>query len=230
MDPAVITSQLTKRYGETCALQPLDLTIAGGEWLTVMGHSGSGKTTLLNLLAGLDRPTDGSVRVAGTELAQLDENGLARFRRQAIGIVFQEHYLVPHLTALDNVMLAQYFHSVTDATEARDMLERVGLGKRLHQLPRQLSGGEQQRVCIARALINGPRLLVADEPTGNLDHANTRNVMELLRELHREVRFTLLVVTHNEEVAGWGTRIIRLDDGRLVEDRPTGELRGSDSP
>lgn len=230
MEPAVLTSQLTKRYGEICALHPLDLHVAAGEWLTVMGHSGSGKTTLLNLLTGLDRPSSGSARVAGTDLASLDENGLARFRRQAIGIVFQEHYLVPHLTALDNVMLAQYFHSVTDSTEARTMLERVGLGKRLHQLPRELSGGEQQRVCIARALINGPRLLVADEPTGNLDHANTRTVMNLLRELHDDAGFTLLVVTHNLEVAEWGSRIITLDDGQLVEDRVTGERRESGRP
>lgn len=219
----VEASGLTRSYGEICALKPLDLTVPEGEWLTVMGHSGSGKSTLLNLLGGLDRPSGGSLRLGGEDLLTLSEDGLARFRREFVGIIFQQHHLVPYLTALENVMMAQYFHSVPDEAEARSALERVGLGHRLKNRPGELSGGEQQRVCIARAIINSPKLLLGDEPTGNLDHANTRLVMELLRELRAEERFTIMLVTHNREVADWGDRIISLDDGVLVrEERRAG--------
>lgn len=216
------TSGLTRSYGEICALKPLDLTVPEGEWLSVMGHSGSGKSTLLNLLGGLDRPSGGSLRVAGCDLAALPEDQLAHFRRESVGIIFQQHHLVPYLTSLENVMMAQYFHSLPDEAEARSALERVGLGKRLKNRPSELSGGEQQRVCIARAIINSPRLLLGDEPTGNLDHANTRLVMELLSELRREEKFTVMLVTHNREVATWGDRIISLDDGLLVGEELTG--------
>jgi putative ABC transport system ATP-binding protein len=210
------TRALTRSYGEICALKPLDIRVESGEWLTVMGHSGSGKSTFLNLVGGLDRPTSGEVRVGGVDLASLDENGLARFRREFVGIIFQQHHLIPYLTALENVMMAQYFHSIVDEAEARSALERVGLGARLANRPGELSGGEQQRVCIARAIINSPRLLLADEPTGNLDHHNTRVVLELLRGLREEERFTIVLVTHNDEVAEWGDRTIRLDDGAVV--------------
>ncbi|AJE04654.1 ABC transporter ATP-binding protein [Geobacter pickeringii] len=218
----VETSQLTRSYGEIVALKPLDLTVPEGEWLSVMGHSGSGKSTLLNLIGGLDRATAGTLRVCGADLAGLDENGRARFRRETVGIIFQQHHLVPHLTALENVMMAQYFHSVPDGAEARGALERVGLGRRLRNRPGELSGGEQQRVCIARAIINSPRILLADEPTGNLDHASTRMVLELLRELRGAERFTVVLVTHNPEVARWGDRTIHLDDGVLVRDERSG--------
>ena len=214
----VETSGLTRSYGEICALKPLDLQVAEGEWLTVMGHSGSGKSTLLNLLGGLDRPSSGSIRVGGVDLLSLDEDGLARFRREFVGIIFQQHHLIPYLTALENVMMAQYFHSVADEAEARTALERVGLGKRLNNRPGELSGGEQQRVCIARAIINSPRLLLGDELTGNLDHASTVMILGLLKELRAEERFTLVLVTHNSEVAAWGERTLHMDDGMLVRD------------
>ncbi|WP_347710794.1 ABC transporter ATP-binding protein [Geotalea sp. SG265] len=212
------TAGLTKRYGDICALAPLDLQVSEGEWLTVMGHSGSGKSTLLNLLGGLDRPTAGRLLVGGEDLLAFSEDHLARFRREAVGIIFQQHHLIPYLTALENVMMAQYFHSVPDQAEARQALERVGLGKRLANRPGELSGGEQQRVCIARAIINSPKLLLGDELTGNLDHKSTRLVMELLKELHEEEHFTLVLVTHNQEVAGWGGRTLFMDDGKLVKD------------
>ena len=215
------TRGLTRSYGEICALKPLDLLVPEGEWLSVMGHSGSGKSTLLNLLGGLDRPSGGSLQLGGEDLMTLSEDGLARFRREFVGIIFQQHHLVPYLTALENVMMAQYFHSVPDEAEASMALQRVGLGKRLKNRPGELSGGEQQRVCIARAIINSPKLLLGDEPTGNLDHQNTGMVMELLKELRLEQRFTIILVTHNREVAAWGDRIISLDDGVLVREERT---------
>ena len=212
------TSGLTRSYSEICALKPLDLSVPEGEWLSVMGHSGSGKSTLLNLMGGLDRPSAGTLKVGGEDLLALTEDGLARFRREFVGIIFQQHHLVPYLTAVENVMLAQYFHSVPDEAEARSALERVGLGHRLKNRPGELSGGEQQRVCIARAIINSPKLLLGDEPTGNLDHKSTVMVMELLKELRAEERFTIVMVTHNQEVASWGDRTIYLDDGVLVRE------------
>ncbi len=222
MSTAIIeTGGLTRSYGDICALKPLDLKVPEGEWLSVMGHSGSGKSTLLNLLGGLDRPSNGSLKVGGEDLQGLTEDGLARFRREFVGIIFQQHHLIPYLTAVENVMMAQYFHSVPDEAEARFALERVGLGHRLKNRPSELSGGEQQRVCIARAIINSPKLLLGDEPTGNLDHKSTLMVMELLKELRAEERFTIVMVTHNPEVASWGDRTIYLDDGILVREERT---------
>lgn len=214
------TRGLTKSYGETCALKPLDLQVPHGEWLTIMGHSGSGKSTLLNLIGGLDRPSAGEIRVGGVDLLSLGEDRLARFRREAVGMIFQQHHLIPYLSALENVMLAQYFHSVVDEAEARVALERVGLGHRLRNRPGELSGGEQQRVCIARALINTPKLLLGDEPTGNLDHRNTRLILDLLAELRREEGFSIVLVTHNREMALCGDRTICLDDGVLIREEP----------
>lgn len=222
MDVLIETRGLTRNYGEICALKPLDLRVNNGEWLSIMGHSGSGKSTLLNLLGGLDRPSDGFIRVGGEDLRVLSEDGMARYRREFVGIIFQQHHLIPYLTAVENIMMAQYFHSVPDEAEARTALERVGLGHRLKNRPGELSGGEQQRVCIARAIINSPRLLLGDEPTGNLDHGSTRVVMELLSELRAEEQFTIIMVTHNHEVAAWGDRTIYLDDGVMVRE----ELKG----
>jgi putative ABC transport system ATP-binding protein len=222
MAPEIIeTKGLTRSYGDICALKPLDLLVQEGDWLSVMGHSGSGKSTLLNLVGGLDRPSNGSLRVGGEDLLVLTEDGLARFRREFVGIIFQQHHLVPYLTAVENVMMAQYFHSVPDEAEARHALERVGLGHRLKNRPGELSGGEQQRVCIARAIINSPKLLLGDEPTGNLDHKSTMMILELIRELRAEEKFTVVMVTHNEEVAAWGDRTIYLDDGVLVREERT---------
>src|SRR5271167_725598 len=180
-----------------------------------MGPSGSGKTTLINILGGLDTPTSGRAIVDGTDVARLDESGLARFRSEKIGFIFQQFHLVPYLTAIENVMLAQYFHSTPDETEAREALGRVGLTDRVEHLPGQLSGGEQQRVAVARALINHPKLILADEPTGNLDEANEEIVLSLLRELHAEGH-TILMVTHAPSIGRLADRRIEFAHGRLV--------------
>jgi putative ABC transport system ATP-binding protein len=174
-----------------------------------------GKTTLLNILSGLDRPTSGKVRVGGVDLATLSPRELARYRQQTVGLVFQQFHLIPYLTALENVMLVQYVHSMTDRGEAEEALRRVGLGERLDHLPSQLSGGEQQRVCIARALINQPRLILADEPTGNLDERSATSVVELLESLRRDRGMTLVVVTHHSELAARATDRFALAAGRL---------------
>jgi len=208
---------LSRRFGRVAALDDVALSVREGEWVVVMGPSGSGKTTLLNVLAGLDRPSGGSVAVAGTEVSGLSPRELARFRRETVGLVFQEFHLIPYLTALENVMLAQYVHSLTDPAEAREALERVGLGDRLEHLPSQLSGGEKQRLCVARALINHPRLLLADEPTGNLDEANERQVLDIFAQLHGRGQ-TLIVVTHNPEIASMADRVVELEHGRIVRD------------
>lgn len=206
---------LSRRFGRVAALDGVSLSVQEGEWVVVMGPSGSGKTTLLNVLAGLDRASAGSVSVAGTEVAGLAPRELARFRREMVGLVFQEFHLIPYLTALENVMLAQYVHSLTDPDEAREALERVGLAERLEHLPSQLSGGEKQRLCVARALINHPRLLLADEPTGNLDEANERQVLDIFTGLHERGQ-TLVVVTHNQEIASRADRVVELEHGRIV--------------
>jgi len=211
---------VTKEYETNRALSGIDCTIECGEWVSIMGPSGSGKSTLLNILGGLDRPTAGVVAVNGTDINTLPEEGLARFRRETMGFVFQQSHLIPYLDATENVMLAQYFHSIPERGEAEEALRRVGLGHRLNHRPSQLSGGEQQRVCIARALINDPALVLADEPTGNLDRTNTKNILELLTELHAQKQFTVVVVTHDPFVSPWGRRIISMEDGRIVRDEP----------
>ena len=203
--------------GGTRALDGVDLSIGEGSWTTIVGPSGSGKTTLLNIIGCLDSPSEGRVVIDGTEVGHLGQDALTRFRKDHIGLVFQQYHLVPYLTALENVMMAQYFHSIVDEKGAAAELERVGLGHRLDHLPSQLSGGEQQRVCIARALINEPRILLADEPTGNLDQANGRNVLELIDALHREGH-TVIMVTHNPEIAVMGDRTIEIIDGKVSND------------
>ncbi len=180
-----------------------------------MGPSGSGKTTLLNMMGCLDVPTEGSLFIDGTEITNLSQAELTRFRRDNIGLVFQQYHMIPYLTALENVMLAQYYHSVVDEGGAIEALERVGLGHRMDQMPSQLSGGEQQRVCVARALVNDQRLLLADEPTGNLDKKNGQVVLDLLREL-RDGNHTIILVTHNPEIATMGDVLVELLDGKIV--------------
>jgi putative ABC transport system ATP-binding protein len=209
---------LKKVYQTALALRGVDMDISQNEWVSIMGPSGSGKSTLLNIIGGLDYPSEGSVTIDGKEISAMKEDELAVFRRENIGFVFQQSYLIPYLTALENVMLAQYFHSIVDEKEAKEALERVGLGHRLHHRPSELSGGEQQRVCIARALINSPKLLLADEPTGNLDRENTRLILELLKDLHRNEGFTIVLVTHDPYVAGWGKRLLTMEDGRIIKD------------
>ena len=206
---------VTKIYNQkVSALQDVDLTVEKGEWLTILGPSGSGKTTLLNIIGGLDRTTEGSVVVLGQDITRLSQNELAKFRRENVGFVFQQFHLVPYLTATENVMLAQYFHSIADEEETRTALSNLGLNHRLDHLPSQLSIGEQQRVCIARALINEPKLLLADEPTGNLDHENEQIALEIFKRLHEE-GLTIIVVTHNHEIGKLGNRIIETVHGKL---------------
>jgi putative ABC transport system ATP-binding protein len=212
----VQVENLRKEFGNVRALDGVSFRVDAGAWIAIMGPSGSGKTTLINILGGLDTPTTGQAIVDGTDVGRLDEAGLTRFRAEKIGFIFQQFHLVPYLTALENVMLAQYFHSTTDEKEARQSLERVGLGDRIEHLPSQLSGGEQQRVAVARALINHPKLILADEPTGNLDEANEEMVLSLLRELHAEGH-TILMVTHAATIGRLADRRIVFAHGHLVQ-------------
>ena len=207
---------VSRHYGSLKALDGVDLEIRAGEWLSVMGPSGSGKSTLINLLGALDRPTGGRLWVDGAEIGSLGETERVRFRREKVGIIFQQFHLFPHLTALENVMIAQHYHSLADAGEALVALARVGLEDRAKHLPAQLSGGEQQRVCVARALINQPRLVLADEPTGNLDADNEDKVLHLLRELHAEGH-TIVTVTHAPKVGNLADRRVELSHGRLAD-------------
>src|SRR5437773_1761933 len=197
------------------ALDDFTLSVDPGEWVAIMGPSGSGKSTLVNLIGCLDRPTAGEIWLDGVNVANMSANDLNRIRAEKVGFIFQQFHLIPYLSALENVMLAQYFHSMTDEQEAHDALTRVGLKDRAHHIPAQLSGGEQQRVCIARALINDPKIILADEPTGNLDAANEEIVLRLLRELHSQGR-TIVMVTHDPVVARLGDRRIELHHGKIA--------------
>jgi putative ABC transport system ATP-binding protein len=211
----VQVEDLRKEFGNVRALAGVSFRVEAGEWIAIMGPSGSGKTTLINILGGLDTPTSGQAIVDAIDVGRLDESGLTRFRSQKIGFIFQQFHLVPYLTALENVMLAQYFHSTTDEKEAREALERVGLGDRIEHLPGKLSGGEQQRVAVARALINHPKLILADEPTGNLDEANEETVIQLFHELHRGGH-TILMVTHAPSIGRLADRRIEFAHGKLI--------------
>ena len=201
--------------GMICALDDFSLTVDPGEWVSIMGPSGSGKSTLVNLIGCLDRPSSGEVWLDGENVANISAVELNRVRAEKIGFVFQQFHLIPYLTAVENVMLAQYFHSMTDEQEALDALDRVGLKDRAHHVPAHLSGGEQQRVCIARALINDPKIILADEPTGNLDAQNEEIVLQLLREFHRQGR-TIVMVTHDPVVARLADRRIELHHGKIA--------------
>ena len=214
---------LTKEYrsggGALAVLRNVTFDIAAGETVAIVGPSGSGKTTLLGLLAGLDTPTTGTVLLGGIDLATLDEDARARLRGERVGFVFQSFQLVPTLTALENVQVPLELRGIRDSdARARDLLERVGLGNRTHHFPTQLSGGEQQRVAIARAFVNRPRVLFADEPTGNLDGATGNRIVELLEQLNREDGTTVVLVTHDPALATRLGRSIRLADGEIIED------------
>jgi putative ABC transport system ATP-binding protein len=212
-------------------LREVDLTIAAGQAVAVVGPSGSGKTSLLLLLAGLERPAAGSVSLDGVRLDTLDRDALADLRRDRIGIVFQSFHLLPSLSALDNVALPLQIAGQRDAlAQAREQLARVGLAARLAHYPAQLSGGEQQRVAIARALVHRPRVLLADEPTGNLDDHTGALVRDLLFELHRDSGTTMVLVTHDPAFAARCDRVLRLHDGRLHEDPPAGASLPSPGP
>ena len=207
---------VTRRYNkEVTALDRVSLEIRSGEWVAVMGPSGSGKTTLLNLLGGLDAPQEGRVVVGDLDLTRLSRPDLIRYRRERVGLVFQQFHLIPYLNALENVMLAQYLHSLADEGEAARALEEVGLGRRLRHLPSALSGGEKQRVCIARALINRPSLILADEPTGSLDEENERAVLGLFQAMHDRGQ-TIVMVTHDLTVGRRADRQIQLEHGRVA--------------
>lgn len=208
---------VSKIYGPLKALDNVSLKVENGEWVAIMGPSGSGKSTMMNIIGCMDKPSQGEVLLDGADISKESNKHLTAIRRDKIGLIFQQFHLVNYLTAVENVMVSQYYHSMPDEKEALEALERVGLKDRAKHLPSQLSGGEQQRVCIARALINHPEIILADEPTGNLDEANEGIVLEIFKQLHREGT-TLIVVTHDPEVAEEAQRTVVLEHGRLVKE------------
>ncbi len=208
---------ISKIYGELKALDNVNIHVEKGEWVAIMGPSGSGKSTMMNIIGCMDKPTMGEVLLDGVDIAKESQKKLTDIRRDKIGLVFQQFHMVNYLTAVENIMVSQYYHSMPDEEEALEALGRVGLRERAKHLPSQLSGGEQQRVCVARALINHPELILADEPTGNLDEANENIVLDLFRQLHNEGT-TLIVVTHDPEVAEAAQRTIVLEHGRVARE------------
>ena len=208
---------ISKIYGDLKALDDVSLKVEKGEWVAIMGPSGSGKSTMMNIIGCMDKPSVGQVLLDGADISKESSKNLTNIRRDKIGLIFQQFHLINYLTAVENVMVSQYYHSMPDEKEALEALERVGLAERAKHLPSQLSGGEQQRVCIARALINYPEIVLADEPTGNLDEANENTVIDIFRKLHREGT-TLIVVTHDPEVAEVAQRTLVLEHGRLAKE------------
>ena len=207
---------VSKVYGDLHALKEVNFQVRKSEWVAIMGSSGSGKSTIMNIIGCMDKPSIGEVILDGQDITKESQNSLTKIRREKIGLIFQQFHLIPYLTALENVMVAQYYHSIPDEQEALQALERVGLKDRAKHLPSQLSGGEQQRVCIARALINSPEIILADEPTGNLDEVNEKIVIEILKQLHKEGS-TIIVVTHDLEVGDVAERKIILEYGKIVD-------------
>jgi putative ABC transport system ATP-binding protein len=228
MSTVLELNNIYKIYGDLHALDDVNLRVEKGEWVSIMGPSGSGKSTLMNIIGCMDKPTKGQVILDGVDISKESSKGLTVIRRDKIGLIFQQFHLVNYLNALENVMLAQYYHSVPDEKEAMEALSRVGLADRAKHLPSQLSGGEQQRVCVARALINQPEIILADEPTGNLDDRNEEIVVDLFRELHKDGT-TLVVVTHDPEVGEVAQRQVVLRNGKIhketVNDHFTGKIR-----
>jgi putative ABC transport system ATP-binding protein len=227
----LVARDLTKEFASgthhLVVLRDVSFSIAQGAFVAIVGPSGSGKTTLLGLLAGLDTPTRGSVLLDGADLTTMSEDARAQLRGEKVGFVFQTFQLIPTLTALENVQVPLELRGDAGAAaRARELLERVGLGDRTHHFPAQLSGGEQQRVAIARAFVNQPRILFADEPTGNLDGATGARIVELLEVLNRESGSTIVLVTHDQSLAAHAGRIIRLRDGVVVEDSAAGRGKG----
>jgi putative ABC transport system ATP-binding protein len=228
--PLIEVRDLTKVYGAgptaVRALRGVNLLVDHREFVAIMGPSGSGKSTFMHLLGCLDHPTDGSYRLAGQEVSRLSRDELALVRNRRIGFVFQSFNLLPRTTAQENVELPMLYAGVSGearARRARDLLEQVGLGSRRDHRPSELSGGQQQRVAIARALANGAPLLMADEPTGNLDSASSAEIMTLFRRLNQEGRITVVLVTHDPCVAAWSGRVVTFKDGSIIDDRPPGE-------
>ena len=208
---------VSKIYGELKALDKINLSVEKGEWISIMGPSGSGKTTMMNIIGAMDKPSLGEVILDGEDIAKKSPKELTVIRRDKIGLIFQQFHLVNYLSALENVMMSQYYHSMPDAQEAMEALAAVGLADRAKHLPNQLSGGEQQRVCIARALINHPTILLADEPTGNLDEKNEYMVLDIFEKLHN-AGSTIIVVTHDPEVGEESERMITLDHGKILKE------------
>lgn len=208
---------VSKIYGELKALDKINLSVEKGEWISIMGPSGSGKTTMMNIIGAMDKPSLGEVILDGEDIAKKSPKELTAIRRDKIGLIFQQFHLVNYLSALENVMMSQYYHSMPDAQEAMEALAAVGLADRAKHLPNQLSGGEQQRVCIARALINHPAILLADEPTGNLDEKNEYMVLDIFEKLHN-AGSTIIVVTHDPEVGEESERMITLEHGKISKE------------
>jgi|TARA_B110000014_G_scaffold126625_1_gene87201 putative ABC transport system ATP-binding protein len=206
-------------------LKSIDLTIPTGQFIAITGHSGSGKTTLLSLIAGLDAPTDGKINIDGQDITKLNEDELALLRGNRFGFIFQNFHLIPTLTALENVVLSLELNNTPGATKkSEDLLSKVGLGDRLNHYPAQLSGGEQQRLSIARAFVNEPDIILADEPTGNLDSKNSDHIMNLIQELHQIKQATIILVTHESQVANQSQRILTLEDGKIISDQEKEKL------
>lgn len=212
------TINLVKKFGETEVLKSINLDVQKGDWLSIMGPSGSGKTTLLNILSLMDNLSSGEFYLGGVNVSNINEDEKNVIRREKIGLIFQQFHLIPYLNALENVLLAQYYHSVVDEKSAKEVLEKVGLSHRLTHLPSKLSGGEQQRVCIARALINEPEILLADEPTGNLDEKNEIIVLDIFKKLHSEGK-TIILVTHNPALGKEADKMMILNHGNLQEEK-----------
>ena len=222
-------SELTKTlYGgghKVEILKSIGLTIPSGQFIAITGHSGSGKTTLLSLIAGLDNPSRGTIKIDGQDITKLNEDELALLRGKRFGFIFQNFHLIPTLTALENVVLSAELNNTPGATKkSEDLLGIVGLGDRQHHYPAQLSGGEQQRLSLARAFVNEPNIILADEPTGNLDSKNSNRIIELIRELHRVKQATIILVTHEPQVAKQSQRILTLEDGKIIKDQINKEL------
>jgi putative ABC transport system ATP-binding protein len=221
VDQVLEAVELSKSYRVDAriikVLDAINLAVGKGEFLIIEGKSGSGKSTLLGLLSGLDKPDTGKIILHGTDITELSEDQLAPFRNKAIGYVFQSFHLIPSLTALENIMFpAELNHDPDAASKAGELLQRVGLHQREYNFPHQLSGGEKQRVAICRALVNRPKIIFADEPTGNLDSANGETILQLLLKLRREVDTTLVMATHSREISRKADRIMRLVDGRII--------------
>ena len=222
-------SELTKTlYGgghKVEILKSIGLTIPSGQFIAITGHSGSGKTTLLSLIAGLDNPSRGTIKIDGQDITKLNEDELALLRGKRFGFIFQNFHLIPTLTALENVVLSAELNKTPGATKkSEDLLGVVGVGDRQHHYPAQLSGGEQQRLSLARAFVNEPNIILADEPTGNLDSKNSNRIIELIRELHRVKQATIILVTHEPQVAKQSQRILTLEDGKIIKDQINTEL------
>ncbi len=223
-DPMVKIEGLTKKYRqgdvEVSALRGVDLEIAQGEFVAIVGPSGSGKSTLFNILGGLTPPTAGTVRLAGQDLLALSDSERTNLRKRTVGFVFQKYNLLPTLSARENIEIARYIAGANGATDSSfdEVLKILGLSSRLNHKPRAMSGGEQQRVAIARAIVNHPALLLADEPTGNLDTENSNLVLELLRDLNRRMKQTIVMITHNPEAAAFADRTVHMRDGRIVDE------------